>query len=144
MGLSLVLLAAISLTACPAAIPLAIYYYKTHDNYVATAEVKVDAEKVFAAAVSLVEKRKEEGKIKDILTKDDSKLFLEVTDGRQKASAKVIPIKSGVSKLVVTADVPDTKEMSEELERQKEQELALRIMKNICDELGVNYQLIEE
>ena len=129
VALAVVLLAAVSLVACFAAIPLVIYYYKTSENYVAEADAKESADAMWAAVVRLAERRKAEGKIK-ILEKDDKQREIKVTDGVQTAEAKIIPVGKSESKITIIADIPK----KEKERKEKEQELAARIMKNLCEE----------
>ena len=139
VALTGVLVALISLVACFAAIPIAIYYYKTSENYVAKADAKESADALWAAVVGLAEKRKAEGKIR-ILEKDDTEREIKVTDGVQTAEAKIIPVGKNESKIIVTADIP-----KEEKERkEKEQELAARIMKNLCEEANASCTFVKE
>jgi len=100
---------------CVAAIPIVVYYYNTDDNYVATAEVRRNADDLWLRVVRLAEKRVEEaeGKI-EILKKDNTQRLLEATDGTQTASVKVIPDGRRKSKVIITANVPD--EMEKELD----------------------------
>lgn len=125
---------------CVAAIPIVVYYYNTNDNYVATAEVRRNADDLWLAVVRLAEKRasETEGKI-DILKKDNTQRLLEATDGKQTASVKVIPDGRRKSKVVITANVP--KGMENELA--KEKELAAQIMRHLCEEAKAECKLAE-
>ena len=146
-NLKLVMLAFLSILSvilflgCVAAIPIAVYYYNTDDNYIATAEARRNADDLWLAILRLVEKRAEagEGKIK-ILKRDDTERLLEATDGFQTASVKIIPEGRRKSKLIIIANV--TKGEEKELER--EQELAAQIMKNLCEEAKAECKLAEE
>ena len=97
-NLKLVMLAFLSILSvilflgCVAAIPIAVYYYNTDDNYIATAEVRRNADDLWLAILRLAEKRVEagEGKLK-ILKRDDTERLIEATDGVQTASVKIIP-----------------------------------------------------
>jgi len=134
-----VFVAAISLMACFAAIPLAIHYYKTSENYVAQADTNKSADEIWAAVVRLAEKRKAEGKI-EILERDDTERLIKVTDGVQTAEAKTIPVGKSKSRLTVMADIPK----GEEGQREKEQELAARIMNNLCEEAKAACKFVEK
>ena len=143
VGLPVVLLTVMSLMACIFAIPPAVHYYKTRDAYVATVTVKVEAQKAFDAVVSLAKQKEEEGKIK--ITNDAPEiLFLEATDGVQTASIKVNKVHRRVSNMVITANIPDKEGVSEELERSREQELAARVMRQVCQALNQSCQLVEQ
>lgn len=143
IGLAAVSLALISLTGCPVIIPPAVNYYQTSDAYVATVTLKLDAEKVYSEIVSLAEESEKEGKI-EITNKAIQILYLEATDGMQTASLKVNKVGKGISNIVITSDVPDTEELSEELEKDREKELAVRIIRDVCQRLNQNCQLVEK
>ena len=135
------ILSVIFFLGCVAAIPIVIHYYSTDDNYIATAEVRKNADDLWLAVLRLVEKRVEEGegKIK-ILKRNDTERLLEATDGVQIASVKIIPDGRRKSKVIVTANVPK----GEEKELEKEQELAAQIMKNLCEEAKAECKLVED
>ena len=62
-ALSIVLLAVIFFVGCVAAIPIVVYYYNTDDNYVATADVRQNADDLWLAMLRLAEKRAGEGEV---------------------------------------------------------------------------------
>jgi hypothetical protein len=134
-------LSVIFFLGCVAAIPIVVYYYNTDDNYVATAEVRKNADDLWLAVLRLAEKRagEGEGNLK-LLKRNDTERLLEATDGVQTGSIKIIPEGRRKSKIIVTADVPK----GEEKELDKEQELAARIMKNLCEEAKAECKLVEE
>jgi hypothetical protein len=143
VGLPVVFLTLMSLMACIMAIPPAVHYYKTRDAYVATVTVKVEAQKVFDAVVSIAKQKEKEGKIK--ITNDAPQiLFLEATDGVQTASIKVSKVHRRVSNMVITADIPKDKGMSKKLQKDREQELAVRIVRGVCQELNQSCELVEQ
>lgn len=125
---------------CVAAIPIVVYYYNTDDNYVATAEVRRNADDLWLGVLRLAERRvaETEGKL-EILKRNDTERLLEATDGVQTASVKIIPDGRRKSKIIITADVPK----GEEKELDKEKELAARIMKNLCEEAKAECKLAE-
>ena len=125
---------------CVAAIPIAVYYYKSHQHYVAQADVRKNADDLWLDVLRLAERRtaETEGKI-EILKKNNTERLLEVTDGVQTASVKIIPDGRRKSKLVITADVPK----GEEKELDKEKELAAQIMKRLCEEAKAECKLAE-
>lgn len=57
------------------------------------------------------------------------------------AEVKVISKESGGAKIIVKAEVTGE---SKEKEAKKEEELALRMMKNLCDEAKTNCKLTEK
>jgi len=142
-GLAVVFLTVMSLLACFAAIPPAVHYYETRDAYVASVTLKLDAEKVYSEVVSLAEQRQKEGKIK---ITDEAKqiLFLEATDGAQTAGIKVNKAGKGLSHLVITSDIPKNEGMSKALQQDREKELAVRIVRDICQALNQSCTLVEQ
>jgi hypothetical protein len=135
------ILSVIFFLGCVAAIPIVIHYYSTDENYVATAEVRKNADDLWLDILRLAERRAEEGegKIK-ILKRDDTERLIEATDGVQTASVKIIPEGRRKSKLIIIANVPK----GEEKELEKEQELAAQIMKKLCEEAKAECKLVEE
>jgi hypothetical protein len=134
------ILTVIFLLGCVAAIPIAIYYYNTDDNYVATAEVRKNADDLWLAVLRVVEKRagEGEGKLK-LLKRNDTERLIEATNGVQTGSVKIIPDGRRKSKIIVTANHPK----GEDTELEKEQELAAQIMKNLCEEAKAECKLVE-
>jgi hypothetical protein len=123
-----------SLCGCIAAIPVAVKYMKDKQQYSAKAELPAPAEKVYAAAVSLSEE-----KDLKILKKDDAKLMIEVTDGKQTASLTAVSVGSEKTEITVTASIPEAQERKTE-----EKELALRVIDKVCERLGVTYTIVEQ
>ena len=137
--LSLILLV-IFFAGCVAAIPVIVYYYATDDGYVATADVDKNADEIWQTITQVADKRVSEGRIK-ILKKEDSDRLIKVTDEIQTAQVKVLSKKEGGSKIIIKADVPGE---SKEEESKKEEELALRIMKNLCEEAKADCKIAEK
>ena len=135
------ILSVIFFLGCVAAIPVVVYYYNTDKHYVATAEVRKNADDLWLDLQRLAERRatEMEGKL-EILKRNDTERLLEATDGIQTASVKVIPEGRRKSKIIITADLPK----GEEKELDKEKELAARIMKNLCEEAKAGCKLVEE
>ena len=141
MATFLSILSIIFFLGCVAAIPIAVYYYNTDKNYVATAEVRKNADDLWLGLLRLVERRAAEGEGKlEILKRNDTERLIEATDGIQTASLKVIPEGRRKSKIIITANLPK----GEEKELNKEKELAARIMKNLCEEAKAECKLAEE
>ena len=134
-------LVAFFFAGCIAAVPVIIYYESTNDGYVVTADVNKSADEIWQSATQLADKRVAQGRIK-IVEKDDSDRLLKVTDDVQKAEIKVDPKEDGGSKIIITANVPDEKD--EKVEEKKEEELALRIMKELCEEAKTDCKLEEK
>ena len=97
------ILSVIFFLGCVAAIPIAVYYYNTDKNYIATAEVRKNADDLWLDLLRLVERRAAEGEGKlEILKRNDTERLIEATDGIQTASVKVIPESRRKSKLIIT------------------------------------------
>lgn len=143
VGLPVVFLTVMSLMACFVAIPPVMNYYKTKDAYVATVTLRVEAEKVYDAVVTVAEEKASEGNIK-ITNKAPQILFLEATDGVQTVSVKVNKVRKRQTNMVITANIPDKEGVSKELEKNREKELAARTMTNICQALNQNCTLVEQ
>ena len=134
---SITLGAALSVTGCVLlAVPVAIKYYQSTREYVATAEIGMDAEAVYRTAVKEAQARSSTIKI---LKQDDSGRLLEITDGSQTASLKAVPLASDRTEIVVVADVPKSAGG-----KKGEQELALRIISTVADSLGVKYEVTKK
>ena len=134
---SMIVAVALSVTGCVLlAVPVAIKYYQSTREYVATAEVGVDAETVYRTAVKEAEARSPTVKI---VKRDDSGRLLEITDGSQTASFKAVPLASDRTEIVVVADVPKSAGG-----KKGEQELALRIISIVADSLGVKYEVTKK
>ncbi len=121
---------------CLLAVPAAIQYYQSTRNYVATAEVRVPAETVYRTAIKEAQARSKTIKISK---RDDTGRLLEITDGRQTASIKAVPLTNDKTQIVVVADVPESAGGKE-----KEQELAQRIIRILADSLGVKYEITKK
>ena len=143
VGLPVVFLTVMSLLACPIIIPPAVHYYKTRDAYVATVTLKVEAEKVYNAVVTVAEEKANDGTIK-ITNKAPQILFLEATDGVQTVGVKVNKVRTRQTNMVITANIPEKEGVSKEFEKDREKELAARVMKNICQALNQNCTLVEQ
>jgi hypothetical protein len=133
------MLAAISMAACIAAVPLVVMYAKSDKGYVSTVEVPAPADKVYQTAIRETEARPQ----LKILKKDDAERFIEITDGVQKASVKATPISPEKTELVVVANVPKTEE-GKEVQIEREKEISLRIVNVLCDGLSVKCNVMEK
>jgi len=97
----------------------------------------VPAEKVYATAVSMAEE-----KDLKVLKKEDEKLYLEVTDGKQTASFKAEATDKGNTIMTIVASLPP--EETKELKKEGEKELALRIVNRVCDRLEVQCTITKQ
>jgi hypothetical protein len=115
---------ATALPGCIVAVPLVINYFSSSSEYIATAEVAHPADNVYAAVV-----RELEGpELNVTITKrDDAERLLEINDGVQTATVKVIREDRGETQIIVTASKGTSK-------RQKE--LALQVLLHLCRQYG--------
>ncbi len=137
VGMLLVSSMVLSIFGCIAAIPVAVMYYKEQNQTVAKAEMAVPAEKVYATAVSMAEE-----KDLKVLKKEDEKLYLEVTDGKQTASFKAEATDKGNTQMTIMASLPS--EENKEQKKEQEKELALRIVNRICERLEVQCTITKQ
>lgn len=139
VGLLVVFLAAMSLLACVAAIPVAVYYFETDKNYVAEADASSSADEVWAAIVRRGKQAEADGRAK-IIDSNDTKRTMKITDGVQTANLKVLSLEENKSRVTIVASLPK----SEEGQKEREKELALRLMKGLCEEAKAGCKFIKE
>jgi hypothetical protein len=127
----------ISLLGCPVVIP-PIVDYEHHHGYVVTVKVPVNADKVFETALELAQSNpqitvvKIEERSRQIQTKEL------VSGKKSSAFIKVTQLDAKKSQLMVTGSI------EEKNARKAARNLALQVVKNICDKLGVQYTVISE
>ncbi len=129
LGVMLTLLTVISLLACVAAIPVMVYK-QTTKYHTATVKVNVKANEVYRMALFIIEKDPE----LKLLKKDDEKFVVEAEQGELNATAMATPLDNKQTQLIVTADAG---------KKESDKELALEIITDICDKLGVKYTVVE-
>ena len=130
LGVFFIFLVVIYLLGCVAAIPV-IIYYKSTKHFTATVQVDAKAEDVYQTALRIVE---ENPNVK-LVKKDDEKLLVEAELEEKEGSIKAVPISANQCQLIATVDAGD---------KEADEEMALRIVKRICDELGVKYSVVEK
>ena len=142
VGKLVILVMLASFFGCIAAVPI-IYYAETHKGFVVTVQLDVDADKVYQTALEGIENPPKET-LPDLIKvtnieKDEKNLSVTFDaifkDGTHKDKIKVTSIGANRSQLVAVADTPGEKEA--------DQSSALRIVRLICDELGVKYKLVK-
>ena len=123
--------------------PIAIYKYSKKDKgYEAIVQMPAAPEKVYSTAVSLAQEKAPDIKI---VKKEDENMFLEVTDGIQTASITVKKAaEEGKSEFAVIATVPKEEGQEKEVQKDKEKELAHRIVYMMCTKLEVECTLTKE
>jgi hypothetical protein len=131
-----------SIMACIAAIPVAIWYYEKNQSYVATAQVPLSVDQIYKNAL----KRAEETKGVKIVKTDEANHLIEVTDGVQTATFEAKELDAKNSTFTVMANVPEKKGVKEAKEEKKEEEkeLALRIVNNLCEASNVKCTIIKK
>ena len=127
----------ISLLGCPVVIP-PIIDYEHHHGYVVTVKVPVDADKVFQAALEEVQSNPAAAVVK-IQERSRQIQARGVVSGKEGAAfIKVTQLDAKKSQLMVTGSI------EEKNARKAARNLALQVVKNICDKLGVQYTVISE
>jgi len=127
----------ISLLGCPVVIP-PIVDYEHHHGYVVTVKVPVDADKVFQAALEEVQSNPAAAVVK-IQERSRQIQARGVVSGKEGAAfIKVTQLDAKKSQLMVTGSI------EEKNARTAARNLALQIVQNICDKLGVQYTVISE
>jgi hypothetical protein len=143
IGKLVILLILASFLGCVAAVVPIIYYAETHKGFVVTAQLDVEADKVYQAALEVIENPPKESlpgliEVKNI-KKDEKGLSVTFDavfeDGTHEDKIKVTSIGGSRSQLVATADTPGKTEA--------DQSSALKIVRLICDKLGVKYTLVK-
>ena len=115
-----------------AAVMGTIVYVVSTMEYTATVEVKAKPADVYAAMLRILQRRPDV----EVVKRDDAKYLLEIRKGKNKATAQVSLTEAGLTQLKVSA-----------MEYQTEashQDLAFRIVTQVCDELGVKYTVVEK
>jgi len=137
LGGLIISLLMISLLGCPVVIP-PIVDYEHHHGYVVTVKVPVDADKVFQAALEEVQSNPAAAVVK-IQERSRQIQARGVVSGKEGAAfIKVTQLDAKKSQLMVTGSI------EEKNARTAARNLALQIVQNICDKLGVQYTVISE
>ena len=125
---------AIALAGCiTAAATIAVIYVAGTFQYTVKVEVKAPPDKVYAAMLRILERRPDVAVDK----RDDAKLQLEISKGKNTAVAQVVKLAEGeLTQLTVTARENETDT--------SHKELALRVVEQVCNELGVPYRVEEK
>lgn len=108
-----------------------VIYMRSNNHLTTTVLIKKAPDATYAAMNQIIERTPD---IK-IINKEDKKYLIEASRGENKVTAKATPYGSGLTQLIVTADAGKG-DLTDE-------DLALNVVKQICDELGVEYKVIE-
>ena len=98
-------------------------YMKTRKHQTVTVQLKSEPDIIYAAMLRATEKNKVE-----IKKTNESKFLVEGLKDNRYASVYVKDVGKGISQLIVTVDADD--------EKKSREELALKIVNNICAEVG--------
>lgn len=116
---------AVALNGCVAVIPMAINHFSTPTEHIATAEVSASADKMFSAVVREAEGA---GAGMKIANRDDSERRVEISDGVQTATIKVIEEGKSETQIIVAVSGGG---------REKQEKLSLQIILHLCQESGI-------
>ena len=133
LGLALVVIVA---TGCGVGLATgaAVVYYKTKgDDQTATVELKAQPDAVYRAAIASAE----ENPTLTIVKRDEAERQLEISKDQKTVTFKITELSPGVSKLTVSSKKAEAGESSGT-------DLALEGVKRVCDELKVEYKVVEE
>ena len=151
-GRLVIFLTVISFLGCVAAIPAIVYYSEKHKGYAVTVQLDVEANKVYQTAVDLIEdppRTEILPKFKKVtnIKKDDEKMAVTFDvvfeDGTHHDKVKVTAIGAKRSQLIAISDISAKKDEDKSSTKQAEKTSALRIVKVICDRLGVKYTVVK-
>lgn len=118
-----------------AAVTATVMYVKGTMEHTATVKVQATPADTYAAMLRILERRPDV----TVDKRDDDKRELKLSKGKNKATARVKEAESGaagMTELTVTAREGETD--------QSHEELALSIVQQVCDELGVPYEVVEK
>jgi len=109
-----------------------VVYVASKMQYTATVEVKAKPADVYGAMQRILERRPDV----EVVKRDDAKYLLDIRKGKNTATAQVSATEGGLTILKVTAKEGETEASHEEL--------ALRIVTQVCDELKVQYRVVQK
>jgi len=130
---ALLVLTAIYLQGCVVVLSsvAAVVYMRSNNHLTTTVLIKKTPDATYTAMNQIIERTPD---IK-IINKEDKKYLIEASRGENKVTAKATPYGSGLTQLIVTADAGKG-DLSDE-------DLALKVVRQVCEELGVEYKIIE-
>ena len=113
-------------------IPIAIIAYKKGTKFnTAKVQVQAAANDLYSTAIGVINDDPD----LELLKKDDKKLTAEAKKGKLLGKIEVKKLDSGNTELIVKADAG---------KKEADKELALGIVKRICETLGVKYEVVEK
>lgn len=123
----------VSMAGCiTAAVTATVVYVASTMGYTATVEVQAKPADVYAAMLRILQRRPDV----EIVKRDDTNNALEIRKGKNRATAQVSATEGGMALLKVTAQEGQTED--------SHKDLSLRIVTQVCDELGVTYRVVEK
>jgi hypothetical protein len=125
------------LASCIAAVPL-ILTSTGHKKTQSQAEMPLPAEKVHIVAVDMAKEKN----LKIVKEKENE--YLEVTDGFQTIAYRTEPDGPEKCNLTVAANIPPEKGEKKEQTKQREKDLTLQEINNLCERLDVKPIIIKE
>lgn len=109
-----------------------IAYKKSKEFNTSTVQVQEYANNVYKAILKVI--KETDGLV--LVKKDDEDRKVEAKKGDLRAKITVNVLGEGATELVVKADAGKDKDA--------DRELSLRIVKRVCEEIGIKYEVIEE
>ena len=130
--LGLTALYAVSITGCSTTAPMSVRYYEKEKQYIAEAQISLPVDEIYKKALQVAEERKD--KNVKIVSTDEARHLIEVTDGVQTATFVAKQLDPKYSWITVMANVPGKQDLKEEKKGQQEEnrDLALQIVSNLC------------
>ena len=122
----------VSTGGCVTATVVTVSYVVSTMEYTATVEVPAKPADVYGAMQRILQRRPDV----EIAKRDDAKYLLDVRKGKNKATAQVSSTEAGATLLKVSAQEGETEA--------SHKDLALSIVTQVCEELGVQYRVVEK
>ncbi len=110
----------------------AVIYYKSKGNQTATVELKAKPDAVYQAAIAAAKK----SPMITIAKQNDEQRKLELSREQKTVALEVQELSTGATKLTVSSDKVEA--------GQSGTDLAVEAIKRVCDEMKVEYKVIEE
>jgi hypothetical protein len=137
VGSLVILVMLMSFLGCVAAVPLAVMYYEKEKEYIVTAQVPKNADKVYQTAIEVGEEMSKEGKLK-IVKRDDKKRLIKaesLTQPPRKGSFEVKPVADKSSQMIATGVHGKYEE--------EDKAITFEALKRVAEKLGVEYKVIK-
>lgn len=143
LGRLIFFLMTISFLGCVAAIPVVVYYEEEHKGFVVTVQLDENADKVYQTALEVIENPPKEA-LPDLIKvtnikKNEKNLSVTfdatLKDGVHHDKVNITAINANRAQFIAVADTPGNKKADESS--------ALRIIRVVCDKLGVKYKVIK-